>query len=172
MLYHLHKCQWHLALAVCLALIAVLGLNGGKGRAWAHPPDGNLPPTKAESELKLARTFMDGAKLLLQQGRYACCIEAPANSKEPGCDLCARENGSCACGKNLKAGKGVCGECLSAWQSGRGKIIGVTAKQVKLFASPNQKLDSIDSTSPLPPELTQARDILNGAKRTLVGEGR
>ena len=149
--------------------ILILAINN---TAWAHPPtDKNLPPTQATADLKQARDLMDVAKAKLgAQGKYACCIKAPPASKVGGCDLCARVNGSCNCAANLAAGKGVCGDCLSGWKSGKGAIPGVKAETVTLLHSGNQKVNASDM--PILPELAQAREILNRAKRTLVKEGR
>jgi hypothetical protein len=112
---------------------------------------------------------MDAAKRqLAAQGKYTCCIKAPEGAKAAGCDLCAKETGSCQCGVNLAAGKGVCGECLSGWKAGRGAAPGVQARSVTLLASPGQASDGAVA----PPELAQARQVMNTAKRTLVKEGR
>ncbi len=141
------------------------------GAAHEDEKTKHLPPTKARPELEAARRQMDAAKTqLLAQSKYACCIKAPAGSKVAGCDLCAKENGSCQCGVSLAQGKGVCGECLGAWQQGRGAFPGVHPKSVTLLASPHQKKEG--EAAPPPPELAQARETLNHAKRTLVQEGR
>jgi hypothetical protein len=138
--------------------------------AQAHPPTGNLPPSTSGPALKQARGLMDAAKRqLAAQGKYSCCIKAPTGAKTMGCDLCAKENGSCRCGINLAAGKGVCGECLAGWKAGRGMTPGVNAMSVTLLASPQQKATGAVSA---PVELAQARETMNAAKRTLVKEGR
>ena len=107
--------------------------------AFAHDDDDNKkkPPSKAGADLKQARLLMDTAKMkLAEQGKYSCCIKAPKDAKGTGCDLCAKENGSCNCGANLAAGKGVCGECLGGWKTGKGLFPGIKAKNVTLLASP------------------------------------
>jgi hypothetical protein len=140
--------------------------------ALAHPPqNAHLPPTKATADLNAARKQMDSARSeLVKAGKYACCIKAPEHSTVPGCDLCARMNGSCRCGANLAAGKGVCGECLSGWKSGRGAMKGVKPESVTLLDSSHQKMDPADL--PTTTALAAARETLNRAKRTLVKEGR
>ena len=79
-------------------------------------------------------------------------------------------NGSCNCAANLAAGKGVCGDCLSGWKAGKGAIPGVKAGDVKMLHSGKQKMNAADT--PDLPELVQAREAINNAKRTLVKEGR
>ena len=140
--------------------------------ARAHPPANlNLPPTQATPDLQKARVLMDAAKQkLTTQGKYACCVKAPQGSKVAGCDLCARVNGSCNCAANLAAGKGICGDCLAGWKAGKGTILGVKASSVNILHSGNQKTNPADT--PDLPELVQAREAINNAKRTLVKEGR
>lgn len=157
--------------ALTLLLGAALFLTGVAG-AGAHPPvKKKLPPTQAAADLKKARELMDAAKTKLSgQGKYACCVKAPEGAKSAGCDLCAARNGSCNCAANLAAGKGVCGDCLSGWKAGKGAIPGVKAAEVKLLPSDQQKMHAGDT--PDLPELVQAREAINNAKRTLVKEGR
>jgi len=154
------------------AVLLALALFSSAIAAWAHPPvNKKLPPSKALPDLKKARELMDAAKTkLAAQGKYACCIKAPEGSKAAGCDLCARVNGSCNCAANLAAGKGVCGDCLGGWKAGKGAIPNVKAADVTLLHSGNQKRETTDT--PDLPELVQAREVLNNAKRTLVKEGR
>ena len=140
--------------------------------ALAHDDDDNKkkPPSKAGADLKQARMLMDTAKMKLsEQGKYSCCIKAPKEAKGTGCDLCAKENGSCNCGANLAAGKGVCGECLGGWKTGKGIFPGIKAKDVTLLASPSQK---IEGASAPPPELALANEAMIRAKKILVKEGR
>lgn len=161
----------HSALRLFALWMAALSLFCQALPAIAHPVGGKpLPPTKATADLKQARVLMDVAKQkLAAQGRYACCIKAPAGAKAPGCDLCAKENDSCRCGSSLAQGRGVCGECLQGWQSGRGAMALIDKSHVTLQASPTQK--SV-LTAEDPPELAQAREAMNKAKRTLFQEGR
>lgn len=158
---------WNGSRLLAALLLLVLGT-----KALAHPPaNKNLPPTRAVADLQRARVLMDAAKTkLTQQGRYACCVKEPEGSKAAGCDLCARMNGSCNCGANLVAGKGVCGDCLAGWKAGRGAIPGVKPEAVTLLHSGNQKRDAADT--PDLAELIEARKAINNAKRTLVREGR
>ena len=155
--------------ALCAALLTTL-------TAWAHPPAEGvkpLPPTKAAADLMQARLLMDTAKnTLAAQGRYHCCMKPLAGAKSPGCDLCARTTGSCHCAANLKAGRGVCGQCVAGWKAGQGNVAGVKRAEVKLLASPSQGVPVAGAVLPAPPELAQARTLLNRAKRTLVAEGR
>src|SRR5262249_1955580 len=125
--------------------------------AAAHEDDKmkKLPPSKAGPQLQQARGRMDAAKAkLLAQGRYACCIRPPEGAKAPGCDLCAKENGSCQCGSSLAQGKGVCGECLAGWKAKRGAVPGIDPNAVTLRDSSQQKMAG-DAAPPL--ELAQAR---------------
>ena len=139
---------------------------------FAHDDDDKKKkPTKAAKELKLARTLMDAAKKkLAEQGKYSCCIKAPKEAKGTGCDLCAKENGSCNCGANLAAGKGVCGECLGGWKTGKGLFPGVKAKDVTLLDSSHQHSEMKDTPEIV--ELTQAKEAMIRAKKILVSEGR
>ena len=81
----------------------------------AHPAD--QLRVSAESLLRAKRT-------LLAEGRYSCCIRG-------GCAECADET-SCPCGADLAAHKGVCGECLDGWRSGRGAFAAIDPAEVTL----------------------------------------
>ncbi len=133
------------------------------GDGFAHPRKKNRIPTKAAQTLKQARAKMDQAKAkLTAEGKYACCVK-------PTCDMCAAANGSCNCAVNVSQGKGSCGECLEGWQSGKGALKGIDAKKVTLLTSDQQAMP--DDGAPRPPELDEARALLNQAKRTMAGEG-
>jgi hypothetical protein len=80
-----------------------------------HPTD--QLRVSAESLLRAKRT-------LLAEGRYSCCIRG-------GCAQCAHET-SCPCGADLAAHKGVCGECLDGWRSGRGAFAAIDPSEVTL----------------------------------------
>src|SRR3954454_13633799 len=63
--------------------------------------------------------------MMVNEGRYACCIRG-------GCGLCAHET-SFPCGSDLATKKrGVCGECLDGWRSGRGAFDGIDPAEVTL----------------------------------------
>src|SRR5262249_46659959 len=110
-------------------------------RALAHDEDKKKPPTKAKADLMMARKLMDLAKQkLIAAGRYSCCVKAPPGSRTGGCDTCAKMNGSCNCGANLAQGKGVCGDCLAGWKTGRGAFPGVDKNSVTLLDSSHQAL--------------------------------
>lgn len=131
--------------------------------AWAHDPSGPKKPSKADADLKTARTKMDAVKAkLTQKGRYACCIKK-------GCDLCARRNGSCACALNIAKGKGACGECYAGWKRGEGSLKGVDALKVGLLPSNQQALPG--KADP-PGEFQEYVAAMTAAKRTLVAEKR
>jgi hypothetical protein len=156
--------------SLCLCASVVIMLFAV--RSYAHDDDKKRPPTKAKADLAAARVQMDAAKKkLMELGRYSCCVKAPPDSKAPGCDLCAKEHGSCNCGANLAAGKGVCGDCLAGWKSGRGAFPGIKKDQVTLLDASHQAMPGMDMKD-APPELAQARNTLNKAKKTLVQEGR
>ncbi len=137
----------------------------------AHDEKGKkLPPSKAAADLKLARTQMDAAKhKLAQSGSYSCCIKPPVNAKEPGCDLCVKNNGSCNCGANLAAGKGVCGECLAGWRSGKGTFAGIKPTSVTLLDSSHQ---AVSKAVPSTTDIVTAQSTLVRAKKVLVAEKR
>lgn len=81
----------------------------------AHPTD--QLRLSAESLLRAKRT-------LVAEGRYSCCIRG-------GCAQCAHET-SCPCGADLAAHRGVCGECLDGWRSGRGAFAAIDPAEVTL----------------------------------------
>ena len=137
----------------------------------AHDEKGKkLPPSKAAADLKLARTQMDTAKRkLAEKGSYSCCIKPPAGAKEPGCDLCAKNNGSCNCGSNLAAGKGVCGECLAGWRTGKGTFPKTKSVDVTLLDSSHQAIPGVAQTID---EVVAAQATLIKAKKVLVSEKR
>src|SRR6185369_13146765 len=95
--------------------------------AHTEPPTAQLT-IAAESLLKAKRT-------LVSEGRYACCIRG-------GCAMCARE-AHCPCGGDL-AGKrkGVCGECLDGWRSGRGAFGNIDPGEV-LLADPDPDMEAM-----------------------------
>ncbi len=76
-------------------------------------------------EMDQARAQLKAAKMkLAQDGHYNCCNKTP-------CDFCAISMNMCPCGKNVKEGKPVCGECADGWSVGHGDVAGVDAKKVK-----------------------------------------
>ena len=116
---------------------------------------------------------MDAYKTrLTQDGKYDCCMNKPVGAKTEGCDTCAKTVGSCKCGANLAAGKGVCGECYGAWQGGKGnKAFGkIDPKAIKILSSDQQSDGS--PRDPNLPEWKAYIDTMTAAKRTLVGEQR
>ncbi len=147
-----------LAMAVAFALATT---------ASAHDPKAkNLPPTKSTPDAKAARAAMDAAKIkLAAEGKYACCIA-------PTCDVCARVNGSCMCAVSVAQGKGACGECFAGWKAGKGAMSGIDKDTVTLSPSSEHAVPETQNCHAPPPELKTARDAINRAKRTMVGEGR
>ena len=147
--------------------------------AWAHDDeDKPKTPTKATADLKKARTAMDTYKTrLTKDGKYGCCMTKPVGAKTDGCDTCAKTVGSCNCGANLAAGKGVCGECYGAWKNGKGTpAFGkVDVKSLKILSSDHQghdmagmKMDAVTET----PERKAYTDAMTTAKRTMLAEQR
>ena len=117
----------------------------------------NRKPTKAAPALKETRRQLDKAKAKIA---HACCVK-------PTCDVCALRQGGCACGAQVKAGHGACGECYEGWQAGLGAISQV--KTVTLQSAPKptdeERLQRVT-------ELILARRSLDQAKLILQGEGR
>src|SRR5450432_2153763 len=142
-----------------------------------HDIPKNAKPSRAQADLDRSRRALSAAKRkLTAAGRYACCIK-------PSCDLCARVNGSCNCARNVRDGKGSCGECYAGWKAGRGAIHGVDgkrvdAKSVMLLPAENQACPRPANSSGATPatapetELREAARSLLRAKRTLVSEKR
>ncbi len=132
----------------------------------AHAHEGgrrDSRPTKAAADLRTAEAKLEAARKILQTtGRYTCCVK-------PGCDLCIRKNGSCACAANVARGLGACGECLAGWQNGRGAVPGIQQQAVKLLTADKQ---GMPGTGELPPELKASVNALFAAKQTLAKEGR
>lgn len=153
-------------------VVLLLSLMTLPSLSRAHDDDKKKPPTKARADLLAARKLMNAAKQkMIQSGRYACCVKAPPGSKVGGCDICAKTNGSCNCGANLAQGKGVCGDCLGGWKTGRGAFPGIKKESVTLLDSSHQAMPGMEMKD-APPELAQAQAVLNKAKRTLVQETR
>ena len=142
-------------------------------------------PTKAKKDLEKARMTMDAYKTsLTKSGKYSCCMRKPMGSKVGGCDMCAKTTGSCNCGANLAAGKGVCGECFGAWKNGKGNpAFGkVDVKGLKILSSDHQGhdamagvdmaggkgMEAVEST----PERKAYLDAMTKAKKILIGEKR
>ncbi len=117
----------------------------------------NRKPTKAAPALKQTRRQLDAAK---KQISHTCCAK-------PSCDACALRQGGCACGAQVKAGYGGCGECVESWQAGLGAI--PQRKTISLQAAPQltdeEKLQRVT-------ELILARKSLNEAKQILQSENR
>lgn len=154
-----------------LALFLLMPLT-----AFAHPPSGGppKPPSKAGADLKKAREAMDAYKTrLTKEGKYACCMKKPAGAKTDSCDICAKTNGSCNCGANLAAGKGVCGECYGAWQGGKGNTAfgKVDMKTLKVLASDQQGGAGAKPPADAP-EMIAYTEAMTKAKRTLIAESR
>lgn len=148
---------------IAVAMIFALALDAHEGGKK------NRKATKAQADLNQAKKKLNSAKgRLAKQGRYSCCVK-------PSCDLCARVNGSCACARNVAAGKGACGECYAGWIAGRGAIRGVKAKQVPLLTAEHQSCPlpgGAKEDETISRELREAADALLRGKRTLVTEKR
>lgn len=165
-----------------LTLVALLTLSFSLTvlplKTWAHE-DENKPkkPTKAQRDLKRARVAMDAYKTrLTKEAKYSCCMQKPLGSKVNGCDVCAKTSGSCNCGANLAAGKGVCGECYGAWKAGKGssEYGKVDIKTLKILASDHQGLNGVGmSVGAMDmPERTAYINAMTTAKRTMIEEKR
>lgn len=144
---------------ILLALTAALSAHEGGKK--------DSKPSKAQADLKAAdRQLQKAKKQLAAQGRYSCCTR-------PSCDLCARKNGSCNCARSVAAGRGSCGECYEAWQSGHGAVKGVNPKAVALLPAENQSCP-LPANGPQPPttELNEAAQALLRAQKILVTEKR
>jgi hypothetical protein len=80
---------------------------------------------KMPGELREAADALLRAKrTLVEEKRFFCCIRG-------GCGQCAHE-ADCPCGADLAAGRGVCGDCMDGWRSGRGSFIGIPLSDVTL----------------------------------------
>lgn len=140
-------------------VVAILALAGA---ASAHDTGRKKPKsTKATADLKAARAATDAAKArLAREGKYSCCTK-------PTCDMCVRTHGACTCAADVAAGRGACGECVGNWKAGKGALSGVKAEDVAVAPSCHGGGHAPDSG----PDMTVAREALDGAKRTLVSEG-
>jgi hypothetical protein len=144
-----------------LALLLLLALT-----AQAHDHPVPAKPTKAQPDLDRSRQALTSAKrALAAQGRYGCCTK-------PGCDLCARTNGSCNCAENVRNGRGSCGECYASWRAGRGAVKGVDPKSVELLPADHQACAMPAHAAHPADQLRLSAESLLRAKRTLVAEGR
>ncbi len=112
----------------------------------------NRKPTKAAPALKQTRRLLDAAK---KQISHACCAK-------PSCDVCALRQGGCACGAQVKAGHGGCGECVETRQANSDKAIPLQAAPP---LTDEEKLQRVT-------ELILARQSLNEAKQILQSENR
>jgi hypothetical protein len=94
------------------------------------PADGQACPLPAHAahpteQLRIsAESLLRAKRILVGEKRYVCCIRG-------GCAQCALET-SCPCGADLAAHKGVCGECLDGWRSGRGAFAAILPAEVTL----------------------------------------
>ena len=152
------------------ALMLAFLFTGGRILAHDDEDTKKKPPTKAKADLVRVRHEMDAAKQkLTQEGKYRCCVKPPPAAKVGGCDTCAKMHGSCNCGANLVQGKGVCGDCLAGWKSGRGAFPDVKKDEVKLLHSGHQAVPEAKRPSP---DIARAQETMVAAKRILVKEER
>ncbi len=119
-------------------------------QAW---PSQEPPPPELK---EAADALLRAKRTLVAEKRYFCCIRG-------GCDQCAHEAG-CPCGsdlagptpeyykiagiqppKNAAGPKGVCGDCLDGWRSGRGAMAGIPLDDVNL--APMAAMDDVMYTS-------------------------
>lgn len=102
-------------------------------QACPRPAD---PATIPTAELReAAGRLLQAKRTLVGEKRFACCIRG-------GCGQCAHET-NCPCGDDLASKrKGVCGECLDGWRSGRGAFAGIDPAEVSL-APPEADMDSM-----------------------------
>ncbi|MDX1933217.1 MAG: hypothetical protein SFU56_11475 [Capsulimonadales bacterium] len=151
-------------------LIALLG--GPSSASAAHPPKKGVkrPPSKAAAQIRAAGQRIDAAKKRLRaEGKYGCCLKPAAGRTVGGCEHCLKTAGECRCAANLRAGKGVCGQCVAGWKAGQGAIAGIDRDRVRW--SPSEPSESKNAATEVP-ELIEARELLTMAKRTMVAEGR
>jgi hypothetical protein len=99
----------------------------------ACPMPAHVAPPPAELQ-QSADSLLRAKRILVAEKRYSCCLRG-------GCGQCAHET-SCPCGADLAAHKGVCGECLDGWRSGRGAFAGIDPGEVQL-AAPDPDMDSM-----------------------------
>jgi len=86
-----------------------------------------------------ADSLLRAKRTLVAEGRYACCIRG-------GCSRCASE-AHCPCGADLAMKhKGVCGECLDGWRSGRGAFGNIHPDEVQL-ADPDPDMEAMGLSS-------------------------
>jgi hypothetical protein len=98
---------------------ATVGLLAAEHQACPRP---GVAPNELRDEME---ALLRAKRTMVREGRYACCIRG-------GCGQCAHET-SCPCGGDLATNKrGVCGECLDGWRSGRGILVGIDPTQVLL----------------------------------------
>lgn len=157
-------------------ILAALSFFALSVQALAHDDDKKpKTPTKAQKDLKRAREAMDAYKMRLSKdGKYACCMQKPVGSKTDGCDACAKTSGSCQCGANLAAGKGICGECYGAWKIGKGAPAygKIDFKSLKILASDFQGEAKGSGKAAETPERAAYFAAMTAAKRTLIAEKR
>lgn len=70
---------------------------------------------------------------LAKEGKYDCCTD-------PGCTECMLNPGECTCQANLRQKDPICGECLTGYKEGRGKLKLVSI--VELEKIRREKLES------------------------------
>jgi hypothetical protein len=131
---------------VCAAASAHEGTTAGR------------KPTQAQKDLDRAKKTMRDAKAkLASAGKYSCCAR-------PSCDSCARSKGRCDCAADLKAGRGVCGECYA-----RLLTQGESEQNIKMQATLGREVDHSHEASA---DLREELAALTRAKRTLAQEKR
>jgi hypothetical protein len=137
----------------------------------AHPIPKFGFPSKAAAMLKQAAAELELYKAsLANSGKYSCCIKPPKGSKVGGCNMCAAKNGSCACGANLAAGKGVCGECKGAWENGHGAFK-MDPKTVAVKDHSHQAMEGVTQDSN-DSHLAKYKSLIVQSKKVMVGEKR
>ena len=119
-------------------------------------------PGAAPDDLRVeAAALLRAKRTMAGEKRYTCCIRG-------GCGQCAHET-SCPCGADLAARKGVCGECLDGWRSGRGLFDGIDPAEVALAEAALDLPPMTMSLQPAAAPLSMISTLLGGW--TLMASG-
>src|SRR4051794_8975846 len=120
-------------------------------------------PGTAPDDLRVeADALMWAKRTMVGEKLYACCIRG-------GCGQCAHET-SCPCGADLAAKRGVCGECLDGWRSGRGSFDGIDPAEVTLAEGPAEMGSMMMSAQPAAAPMDMLMRMLGGWRLLASGQ--
>ncbi len=108
--------------AIIILILILLGSTGCTTDDTGRKVVSSKPNEKAvedssdrASSIVLVDQKIREREQLRAEGKYDCCTD-------PGCLECVTDRKNCACYLNIKAKDPICGECLTGYKEGKGKL--------------------------------------------------